>query len=378
VRVALVSCFVDPLDREPGALLEEWPTLRLVAAAAARAGADVTVIQAAGRDFETERDGVAFAFVRETAPSAVRRRLGPWSWRPPGRLAQRVAAARPDVLHVHGLAFARQAGRLAHPLPGIPLLAQDHADHPPQRWKRGWLRAGFRRMTGIAFTAEEQAAPFRDAGLLRPPTRVFTVPESSSTFVPGDAAAARAATGIDGDPCLLWLGRLDGNKDPLTVLEALALTADSLPRARLWCCYGAAPQLDTVRARVEGDPALRGRVQLLGEQPHARVQILLRAADFLVQASRSEGSGFAVLEAMACGTTPLVTNIPAFRALTDGGTFGALATPGDAHGMARAWIDWAARPRARLRSDVRAHFERELSYDAIGRRLLSIYQALLP
>jgi len=378
VRVAQVSCFVDPLGREPGALLDAWPTLRLVAAAAARAGADVTVIQAAGRDFEAERDGVAFTFVREPAPSAVRRRLGPWSWRPPGRLAQRVAAARPDVLHVHGLGFARQAGRLAHPLPGIPLLAQDHADHPPQPWKRRWLRAGFRRMTAVAFTAEEQAAPFREAGLLRPPTRVFTVPESSSTFVPGDAAAARAATGIDGDPCLLWLGRLDDNKDPLTVLEALALTADSLPRARLWCCYGAAPLLDAVRARVEGDPALRGRVQLLGEQPHPRVETLLRAADFLVQGSRSEGSGYAVLEALACGTTPLVTDIPAFRALTAGGRFGALATPGDARTMARTWIDWAARPRARLRNDVRSHFERELSYDAIGRRLLSIYEALRP
>jgi glycosyltransferase involved in cell wall biosynthesis len=231
-------------------------------------------------------------------------------------------------------------------------------------------------MTGVAFTTEAQAEPFRACGLLRPATRVYAVPESSSTFTPGDMAEARAATGLSGDPCLLWLGRLDANKDPLAVLDALALTAESLPDAMLWCCYQSAPLLDAVRACIAGDPSLQGRVRLLGEQPHARVERLLRAADFLVQGSHGEGSGYAVIEAMACGTPPLVTDIPSFRALTGGGRYGALARPGDPRDMARAWIEWAGRDRTAVRHEVRTHFERELSFDAIGKRLVATYREL--
>lgn len=378
VRIVQISCYVDHLGREPAALLQAWPSLGGVAAGAARAGADVTVVQAADADCELQCDGVRFRFVAERRPSKLQRRLGPWSWPTPHRLARRVADARPDVVHVHGLGFARQAGVIAAAAPGAALLVQDHADHPPPRWKRPWHRTGFRRMTGIAFTAAAQAEPFRTARLLRPGTRVYTVPESSSTFTPGDRAEARNATGIFGDPCLLWLGRLDQNKDPLTVLDALRLTSGSLPEARLWCCFQSAPLLDAVRRRIAGDDSLRDRVHLLGIQPHAHVERLLRATDFLVQGSHDEGSGFAVIEAMACGTPALVTDIPSFRALTGGGRYGALARPGDAPGMARAWIEWACRDRAAARRDARAHFERELSFDAIGRRLVSIYRELAP
>ena len=195
-------------------------------------------------------------------------------------------------------------------------------------------------------------------------------------FTPGNMAEARAATGLHGDPCLLWLGRLDANKDPLTVLDAFALAADTLPDARLWCCYQSAPLLDEVRARIDGDASLRNRVHLLGALPHQRVESMLRAADFLVQGSHSEGSGYAVIEAMACGTPPLVTDIPSFRALTSGGQYGALSLPGDADGMARALIEKAASDRIRTRNEVHAHFERELSFDAIGRRLVSVYREL--
>src|SRR5690606_31821944 len=110
---------------------------------------------------------------------------------------------------------------------------------------------------------------------------------------------------------------------------------------RLYCCYGDAPPLDTVRARIRSDPALASRVQLLGAVPHARIQDLCRAADILVSGSHEESTGFAVIEALACGTTPVVTDIPAFRALTHAGAVGRLFPPGDAAALARALISAA-------------------------------------
>ncbi len=213
-------------------------------------------------------------------------------------------------------------------------------------------------------------------GVLRADLPVFEVLESSSRFTPGDRDSARHTTGLHGDPCLVWVGRLDANKDPLTVLDALSRALPALPDARLWCCYTDAPLLDAVRARLAGDPALASRVRLLGALPHERVQDVLRAADFLVLGSHMEGSGYAVLEALACGTTPLVTDIPSYRRITGGGALGALSAPGDATAMACAIIEWAGRDRGALRRAARAHFDGALSFRALAEELRSAYRAL--
>jgi glycosyltransferase involved in cell wall biosynthesis len=130
-----------------------------------------------------------------------------------------------------------------------------------------------------------------------------------------------------------------------------------------------------VKERITSDMRLRERVVLLGPRPHPEIETLCQAADFLVQGSLREGSGYAVIEALACGTTPLVTDIPAFRKVTKQGQFGALAPPGNAAAMAENWLAWSGRDRARLRYDARRHFEDDLSYDAIGRDLRAVYEA---
>jgi glycosyltransferase involved in cell wall biosynthesis len=105
---------------------------------------------------------------------------------------------------------------------------------------------------------------------------------------------------------------------------------------------------------------------------------MLRAADFLVLGSHSEGSGYAVIEALACGTTPLVTDIPSLRRITGDGAVGALSPPGDADAMARALVEWSRKPRAELRHAAREHFERALSVSAIGQQLRAAYGAVTP
>jgi glycosyltransferase involved in cell wall biosynthesis len=182
---------------------------------------------------------------------------------------------------------------------------------------------------------------------------------------------------LSGDPCLLWLGRLDANKDPLTVLDAVRLASEDLPGLQLWCCYTDAPLLEVVTQRLRTDPALAARVHLLGAVPHADVELLLRAADFLVLASHREGSCFAVMEALACGATPLLTNIPTLSAMTGHGAVGALFAPGDAGALARLIVDFSARDSAGLRLRARARFEQHLSFEALGAKLRGAYECLV-
>lgn len=205
---------------------------------------------------------------------------------------------------------------------------------------------------------------------------MFEVLESSTRFAPGRQDEARAATGTGGAPCVLWIGRLTADKDPMTALEAFALAAERLPGARLWMAYGEAPLEAEVRARIAADPRLRDRVRLLGRVAHARAETLCRAADVFVSASRREGSGYAVLEALACGLPVLAADIPATRRILRDGTVGGLFPAGDASALAELLIGHASRPAEAARNAVREHFTRHLSFDAVGREMRAAYEGV--
>lgn len=374
-RVVHVGFQLDRAGRDPEALLEAWPTLSRVAGAAAAEGFDVTVVQAAARDASLRRDGVVYRFVAERP--ALRR--GPPGTRPvrtsAPRLGAEVERLAPDLLHVHGLALPGHVRRLRERLPAARVLAQDHADRPPRPWRRWAAARGTRPYDAVAFTVREQAAPFFAAGALPRGLPVHEVLESSTDFRPGEPAAARRAAGVYGEPCLAWVGRLDANKDPLTVLEGLARAAPRLRDPHLWCCHREGPLLDAVWWRACGDRRLAGRVHLLGELPASGVERLLQAADGLVQGSRREGSGYAVLEALACGATPVVTDIAPLRRIV--GEAGLLWRAGDPRSLADALVRLAGTPAGEGRARALARFQGALCWSAVGRELAAAYEGCL-
>jgi len=276
-------------------------------------------------------------------------------------------------LHVHGLDFPRQVLSLASLTPGVPIILQDHASRPPRPWRRALWRRAMAAAAGIAFCASEQQQPFARAGLLRAPTLVFEIPESTSRFAPGDRSEARSLTRVEGEPAVLWVGHLDHNKDPLTVLAGVSTAVRALPRLRLYCCFGVAPLLPQAGQLIASDPALRERGKLLGKVPHERVENLRGAADIFGLGSHRESCGYALIEALACGLPPVVTDIASFRALTGRGTVGRLWPCGDSSAFATALQTVAASTGDATRAAVRAHFERELSFAALGVKLAAMY-----
>lgn len=367
----------DPNSRSPAELLDAWPTLVEVAAAVRLADVEICVVQAADTDAVIVRDNVTFHFVSERKPRHFRLPMGPRVPLRPDRLLALVRKLRPALIHLQGLGFPLQARWLASSFPGVPILAQDHASRAPQGWRRMPSRWGFGRLAGVAFTARAQAAPFFAQGVFRSELPVFEIVEGSTRFTPGDQAVARSVSGVTGEPGLIWIGNLIDRKDPLTVLEAVSRAVGRLPRLALTMCYASAPLLPLVLDRIARDAGLAGRVRLVGPVEHRLVEQYLRAADFLMQGSHFEGSGYSVIEALACGTTPLVTDIPPFRKITDDGRVGGLSPIGDADAMTGTLLEWSGRDRGELRRRARAHFERELSFDAIGRQLRLAYDTLL-
>jgi glycosyltransferase involved in cell wall biosynthesis len=366
LHVALINFLPAPADLGVNEIFVRWPSLADIAEAIASAGTRVSVLQMAAFDEHVAHAGIDYYFVN----SCGARRAGDLG----RRAADAAAALGVDVVHVHSLAFARHAAALTRRLPAVPVLLQDHADGVPSWWRQSPWRRWYGKADGISFTAVEQAEPFTRRRLFHGRTRLFAIPESSSRFSPGDQVAARRKTGMHGDPCVLSVGHLSAGKDPLTMLDGVALASERLPGLQLWCAYGTAPLLADVRRRIDGDPRLAGRVHLLGSVPHARIEWLMRSADVFVSASLAEGSGYALLEAMACGLRPAVTDIPSFRAVTDGGRVGRLWPRGDASQLADALVSVAS---ASTHPDVRSHFDATLSFGALGQQWAAAYRQLV-
>jgi glycosyltransferase involved in cell wall biosynthesis len=370
MHIVIVNYPFDPQAQTPEALLDRYEVLAGWADAVTAQGARVTVVQRFSLDAALVHRGVNYQFVRDGADSGLR------FWQIPRRVHAAAAAARPDVVHLHGQIFPSQTRALRRSLlAATRLLVQHHAGDPPS--PEGWLglprlglaRWGLAAADGFLFTSECLAAPWRAAGIISPGQPVYPVLEASTSLRPLEPGVTPAR--LRGDPALLWVGRLHPVKDPLTVLDGFAHALPQIPGAVLSLIYGSDDLLRVVRDRV-AQPDLAGRVDLIGPVAHAELPSFFAAADLFVLGSRREGAGFALIEALACGLAPVITDIPAFRAVT-GGVVGALWTPGDARACARALVGVAHGNRTAQRAAARARFETALSWEVVGRAAMATY-----
>ncbi len=372
MRVVIVNYAGDVAgDAEPGAVLDVLRGLTGWAQAVRDAGAEVIVVQGAGSDARLRREGIDYVFVAgRFMPRLSRRRM-------PYRLHRAVRRLAPDVAHVNGLLYAHQARVLRHLLgPRCALVIQHHGEQPDRGIARFVQRWGLAAVDGLFFTGLETAEPWHQRRLIRPWQRVFEIMEGSSDFEPTERAAARADTGLEGRPVFLWAGNLDANKDPLTVLSGFELALAELPEARLYMAFRSGPLLGEVRQRIASSKLLGAAVELLGTVAYERMEAYFNSADFLLQGSHKEGSGFALGDALACGTVPVVTDIAPFRYVTAGGSVGALWPPDDAGALSSAILELARRPSGPQRRAARALFESRLSFEAIGKQATLAYRAL--
>ena len=90
-----------------------------------------------------------------------------------------------------------------------------------------------------------------------------------------------------------------------------------------------------VQQWLNTNPVAAAQVTLIGSLPHAELEDIYNSADLFLLGSHQESCGYAVLEALACGVMPVVTDIPSFRVLTGNGSVGGLWPVGNADALAR-------------------------------------------
>lgn len=161
-------------------------------------------------------------------------------------------------------------------------------------------------------------------------------------FGPGDRRQARRALGLpEGGPLLLFVGRIQPLKGVSVAVRALAALGRDHADARLVVVGGpSGPHGEAEAARTVAlveELGLGDRVIFVPPRPHELLSTYYRAADVCLVPSRSESFGLVALEAAACGTPVVASDVGGLRSLIDHGRTGYLVEE-HSPGAFAAWV----------------------------------------
>ena len=185
----------------------------------------------------------------------------------------------------------------------ITARGSDITQLPDYAMPRRLIQMALRRADALIGVSAPLCARMVELGA--DPTRVTTLRNGVdiATFRPVDRAASRAELGLT-RPTLISVGSLIERKGHHHTIAAMR----DLPECEL-IIVGEGPERDRLAAQI-ARLGLTDRVRLLGPRPHAALAACYSAADAMVLASSREGWANVLLEAMACGTPVVASNIP--------------------------------------------------------------------
>lgn len=263
--------------------------------------------------------------------------------------AARLASTMPfDVVHAHDWLVAYAAAGIKDAF-GLPLVATVHATEVGrhQGWLPGpmnklihqvewWLTYEARRVIVCSRYMRDHVV---DTFAL-PPEKVDVIANGVdlAAFTLPDAEVERFRAGLtpDGEPLVLFAGRLEYEKGVQTVLQALDLVEAAVGPVRfLVAGVGTySPEL----ARMVADLGLTDRVRFTGFLEDHDLRLHYAAADVAVTPSIYEPFGLVAAEAMACGTPVVASDTGGLTELVADG-HGLTFPPQDAASLAARIVE---------------------------------------
>jgi glycosyltransferase involved in cell wall biosynthesis len=283
-------------------------------------------------------------------------------WAPPLR------SPAPIVVTVHDL---------------IPLLLRGYRGGVLQRLYTALVSAAVR---GAASVLTDSEASRRDilARLRLVPERVHAVPLAAADRYDPDPSdgdeVTRARYGLP-DRYVLYLGGFDVRKNLATVLATYRWVGPAMGEACPLVIAGRLPERDTPftpdpRRLMQEEDVDERLVRFPGFVDEADKPALYRGAVAFIFPSLYEGFGLPPLEALACGTPVVGSDVASLPEVV--GDAGVLLPPSDAEGMAGALIQLASDERFRLQMSRRALDQAaRFSWDRTARATLRSYREAL-
>lgn len=186
-----------------------------------------------------------------------------------------------------------------------------------------------------------------------------------------DASGPEAMRGSD-RKVIVCAGRFDPQKNWFKTLEALEAVLVRMDACAYLC--GEGQQKASVQAAID-KRGLSDRIQLPGYVPD--LWGWLKRADVFVNVAVYEGQPNVVLEAMACGTPLVVSDIPAHREILDTKT-ASIVSPDASQQVAEAIVDVLTNTdAARQRADKACEIAQEYSLETVTRAYMDFYAKLI-
>jgi glycosyltransferase involved in cell wall biosynthesis len=285
----------------------------------------------------------------------------------PVRLHRYVRNLRADIIIVHGLCFPVQVLMLRIQIPAAKLFAIHHAEKPFRFPKNLIQRLVDRFLRGYFFASAELGKMWVDSGLIASQRKVHEVMEVSSVFYPTRDSNDLASIANN----YIWVGRLDENKDPLTLVVAFIRFLPHSPKSKLYLIYREG-HLRSEIDKVIIENKCNDRIVVIEDVAHDDLLDYYNQAAFVISTSYYEGSGTAVCEGMSCGCIPILSNIPSFRMMTANGEIGLLFDPADVQGLYNALLRSQKIDKVNERGKVLNQFREKLSCEAITEAMLKV------
>jgi glycosyltransferase involved in cell wall biosynthesis len=270
----------------------------------------------------------------------------------------------PDIVIVSSFLFPLQVAQLRICLGNkVIIVIQHHAEKPYSGIKKYIRRYASRKVNAFLFTSYETGADWVRKKNIDSVRKIHELAEVSSTFYPIDKKLAREKTGISGALVILWVGRLNQNKDPVTAVKAFLRFAGSQPGVKLYLIYHTDELVSDV-TRLISQKSVNNAVTLIGKIAHEELLYWFNSAEFFLSASHYEGSGTALCEAMSCACIPIVSDIPSFRMIS--GNTGLLFEAGNEEALISALKQATLINVDEKKNEALRHFRTTLSFDAIS------------
>jgi glycosyltransferase involved in cell wall biosynthesis len=199
-------------------------------------------------------------------------------------------------------------------------------------------------------------------------------------FRPGiDVADLRRELDLGSGPVVFNPRQLDAVYNPETALQAIPGVLAAIPDARfIFKHYIQEPERVAEIRQLATDLGIAAQVRFLDSVPYEMMAKLYALADVMVSVPSSDGTPMSLLEAMASGAVPLVSDLPSLREWIEDGVNGRMVPARNAPALTQALIDLLRDHdgRARMRAfnlelvKARADQENEM------RRMAGLYAAL--
>jgi D-inositol-3-phosphate glycosyltransferase len=162
----------------------------------------------------------------------------------------------------------------------------------------------------IAATAEEQEGLHYYYGAEKDRIAVIPCGVNLNLFKPVDGSTVRRDIGIDGRKLLLYVGRMEPVKGLECLLKSLSYF-DEKDAPLLFVIGGDIRNYSHVHAFKEMATACGAlnRVHFIGSTAHDKLPLYYSAADACIIPSYYESFGIVALEALACGTPVIATDV---------------------------------------------------------------------